>query len=140
MLTVALAAELRLAGLLWTPAPGDRFVLPDRGMDDEVFHLSDMTVEVHELPRGGRVIGFNGTTEWALDAVQLPDALWLPSEGQLRALLGARFRRLEADTAGRCTVVVDEDGAERSYEAADAECAYASALLAALRARTARGA
>ncbi|MDP9497656.1 MAG: pilus assembly protein CpaE [Actinomycetota bacterium] len=144
MLTVALADELRLAGLLWTPAPGDRFVLPDRGMDHEVFHLSDMTVEVHEMPRGGRVLGFNGTTEWALDAVQLPDALWLPTEGQLRELLGARFRRLEAPNGGpasrHCAVVVDEDGAEQSYESADAECAYARALLAALRSRTARGA
>ena len=49
------------------PRPGDRFVLPHRGMDEEVFVLWDMTVEVHEFP-SGRVIGFNGVTEWALDA------------------------------------------------------------------------
>ena len=56
-------------------------------MDDDVFVLSDMTVEVHDLP-SGRVIGFNGTTEWALDEVAQRDALWIPREDQLRELLG----------------------------------------------------
>ena len=58
----------------------------DRGMDDEVFVLSDMTVEVHQLEHG-QVIGFNGTTEWALDSVEDRDAVWLPRESQLRELL-----------------------------------------------------
>jgi hypothetical protein len=31
------------------------------------FVLSDMTVDLHEFP-GGSVVGFNGTTEWALDS------------------------------------------------------------------------
>ncbi len=127
MLTVPLAEQLRLAGLLWSPAPGDRFVLPDRDTDDEIFHLSDMTVEVHEQPRGSRVIGFNGTTEWALDSVRLPDALWLPHESQLRALLGPAFRRLEV--RGERFAVVVEHGGAREHEDADAECAYARALL-----------
>ena len=130
MLSVDLAEQLRLAGLLWSPVPGDRFVLPRRGMDDEVFHLSDMTVEVHELPRG-RVIGFNGTTEWALDSVRLPDALWLPSEAQLRGLLGERFRRLEV-LDGRFAVVLEDAGEVAVHHDADAECAYARALLAVL--------
>ena len=127
MLTVALARELLAAGLLWSPRQGDRFVLPDRGMDDEVFWLSDMTVEVHELPRG-RVVGFNGTTEWALDSVRLEDALWLPREDQLRAVLGDRFSALARTGTGW----VVESGGSR-HEHVDVECAYALAVLSLLR-------
>ena len=56
-------------------------------MDDEVFVVSDMTVEVHDFPTG-KVIGFNGTTEWALDSLAQGDVVWLPREDQLRELLG----------------------------------------------------
>ena len=131
MLRPALAAQLRDAGLAWEPSRGDRFILPDRGMDEDVFVLSDMTVEVHELPKG-RVIGFNGVTEWALDSVGLADALWLPREDQLRAALGDRFRRLEPCDGG-FAVVADAGGDERAWTSQDAEDAYALALLALLR-------
>jgi hypothetical protein len=87
VLSVTIARRLRDAGLSWTPQRGDRFVVADRDMDDEVFVLSDMTIEVHRYP-GGPVIGFNGTTEWALDSVDQQDALWMPLEHQLRELLG----------------------------------------------------
>jgi hypothetical protein len=127
VLTVELARALLSAGLLWSPRQGDRFVLPGRGMDDDVFWLSDMTVEVHELPRG-RVVGFNGTTEWALDSVRLEDALWLPREDQLRALLAERFTALERDDAGWSVVT----GGERHTDT-DVECAYARAVLSLLR-------
>jgi hypothetical protein len=137
VLTVPLAQALLSAGLLWSPAQGDRFVLPGRGMDDEVFWLSDMTVAVHELPRG-RVVGFNGTTEWALDSVRLEDALWLPREDQLRRLLGDRFRGLEHDRGA--AVVVEHEGAVERHEDDDVECAYARALLSVLRGREAAGA
>jgi hypothetical protein len=93
VISVALARKLRDAGLRWDPAPGDRFVVADRDMDDEVFTLSDMTVEVHEFP-SGRVIGFNGTVEWALDSVEARNSVWLPSEAQLRERLAGTFRRL----------------------------------------------
>ena len=131
MLSVALARELLSAGLLWSPRQGDRFVLPGRGMDDEVFWLSDMTVEVHELPRG-RVVGFNGVTEWALDSVRIEDALWLPREEQLRAQLGDRFRGLQRTDDG-WSVEVEVDGRTRRHGDPDVECAYARALLAVLR-------
>ena len=126
MLTVDLASALLSAGLLWTPRQGDRFVLPGRGMDEDVFWLSDMTVEVHELPRG-RVVGFNGTTEWALDSVRVEDALWLPREEQLRAVLGDRFARLEP-----AWTVELADGSRHCDP--DAECAYGLAVLAVLSA------
>lgn len=99
MLTIDLARRLHAAGLRWDPSPGDRFVLPDRGMDEDVFVISDMTVEVHEFPTA-TVIGFNGTTEWALDSVEQREALWLPLEHQLRDLLGGLFRSLAHDPDG----------------------------------------
>jgi hypothetical protein len=131
MLALDLALALRHAGLRWTPQPGDRFVLPGRGMDEEVFVLSDMTVEVHEFSTG-KVIGFNGVTEWALDSVEQSEAVWLPAEHQLRELLGGMFRSLESTSAGYAVNVRLPDG-EQSFTADDASDAYATALLAVLR-------
>lgn len=125
VISVALARRLRDGGLRWDPAPGDRFVVADRGMDDEVFTLSDMTVEVHRFASGD-VIGFNGTVEWALDSVEARNALWLPGEAQLRERLGSTFRRLvreapdgaapqwrvELEVAGRPVVTRDPDAAQ----------------------------
>ena len=127
MLRIELARRLEQAGLVWVPARGDRFVLPDRDMDDDVFVVSDFTVEVHELPTG-LVFGFNGTTEWALDSLTSAQVLWLPREEQLRERLGPRFRRLEATAAG-WAVVVSDGVAERTYVDADVESAYAEAVL-----------
>jgi hypothetical protein len=126
VISVGLARQLRDAGLSWKPESGDRFVV-DRDPDSEVFVLSDMTIEVHDLPHG-RVIGFNGTTEWALDSVEKDKALWLPRETQLRELLGACFRGLDrADGVWR--VRTELDGAEHVSHDPDAEQAYAIALL-----------
>lgn len=127
MVSVELAKALRDAGLRWLPQRGDHFVVTDKGMDDEVFVLSDMTIEVHEFPTGP-VIGFNGTTEWALDSLDKNEALWLPSEQQLRDLLGAAFVRLErADPA--YVVVIRVDGSESVARAGSPADAYAMALL-----------
>ena len=127
MLRLELARALRRDGLTWSPARGDRFVVPDRDMDDEVFVVSDLTVEVREVP-SGLVLGFNGTTEWALDSLRTEQVLWLPREDQLRELLGPRFRRLEAGDDG-WRVVVAEGLEERAFEDADVESAYALAAL-----------
>lgn len=127
MLSVALALRLRSAGLRWDPTPGDRFVLPNRGMDDEVFLISDMTVDVYDRP-SGRVIRFNGTVEWALDSVVQDDALWLPSEQQLRERLGGSFAALHRDGEAYRVVL---DIAGRAFQAVDRDPAhaYARALL-----------
>jgi hypothetical protein len=106
----------------WTPAPGDRFALPDRGLD-EVFVLSNMTIQVYELPKGS-VIGFNGTTEWALDDVDKDEAIWLPTEEQLRNRLGEAFERLER-IDGRYHVVAGG----HLFVADHPEQAYGEALL-----------
>jgi hypothetical protein len=89
-----LAIELRDAGVTWEPTAGDHIAIPDRDLDDETFVLSDMMIGIHELPQG-TVIGFNGTTEWALDDIERDEAIWLPREDQLREMLGDAFHRLE---------------------------------------------
>ena len=127
MISVELARQLRAAGLRWTPGAGDRFVVADRGMDADVFVLSDMTIEVHDLPEG-RVIGFNGTTEWALDSVEHEQALWLPRESQLRELLAGTFRSLERTDAG-WTVHTEVNGRTHVAAHPDPEHAYGLALL-----------
>lgn len=138
MISVKLATALRDAGLKWSPRSGDRFVVVDRGMDDEVFVLSEMTIDSHQYPSGA-VLRFNGTTEWALDSLAQEDALWLPSEEQLRVALGGSFRRLE-HRDGVFRVVVGgldrthEPDAEREVSTEDdAAEAYGLALLALLR-------
>lgn len=131
MLPIDVARSLRDAGLTWTPRRGDHFVVADRGMDDQVFVLSDMTIEVQELPAGS-VIRFNGTTEWALDSLEQTDALWLPLEHQLRDLLAGAFVRLERVPDGYAVVAVI-DGSTSSTRATSAVEAYGLALLDLLR-------
>lgn len=125
MISLELAVRLRSAGLTWQPAPGDRFAIPDRDLDDQTFVLSDMIIQVHRLPRG-TVIGFNGTTEWALDDIERDAAIWLPREDQLRDLLGDDFRLLEHDPDGRYRVVVRGQPDTTGPTAADA---YGHAVL-----------
>jgi hypothetical protein len=124
---VQLARQLKRAGLDWKPGPGDRFAIPDRDLDEEVFVLSNMTIEVHTMPEG-RVIGFNGTTEWALDDVGLDETLWLPREDQLRELLGGTFRALRREASGYA-VDVELLGESQTFDGETAEHAYAGALL-----------
>jgi hypothetical protein len=137
VITVELARRLREAGLSWTPAPGDRFVMADpavrdgAGLDD-VFVVSQMTVDIADTPTGP-LIRFNGTTEWALDSVEQDDVIWLPREEQLRERLGPAFRRLEAVPGGFVVVLARPAGsAEVRHVDLDTECAYARALLAVL--------
>ena len=128
MLSVTTALALRAHGLEWAPRGGDRFVIPDRDMDDEVFVVSDLTIEPREYPTG-TILGFNGTTEWALDSVAVEQALWLPREDQLRRQLGEAFVALRRAPVGFETVVGGPAG-ERGTTARDAEEAYALAVLA----------
>lgn len=130
-MTIDLAQRLRGLGLAWTPAAGDRFVLPVAGMEEEVFVISDLTVDVHHF-KTGDVIGFNGTTEWALDSVEQDTAIWLPREDQLRELLGERFVSLEQLDGGYAVSVAQLDGSVERHADIDAERAYARALLAQL--------
>ena len=137
MLTLDLALALRGAGLEWEPAPGDRFIVPDRDLDDDVFTVSDMVVEVREVAPQAQVLAFNGTTEWALDSLEVTEAVWLPREDQLRELLGRHFATLtRLDGAASGWVVTTRDG-ERYVDVA-ADTAYARAVLATLSRRRPR--
>lgn len=128
MISGALAQQLHEAGLRWHPRPGDRFAV--RTLEDQVFTISDMVVEPHDYPTG-TVLGFNGTTEWALDSVAQEDALWLPREDQLRDLLGGTFRSLARSTYGGYQVLIEVAGRpEQVFSADEAADAYAQALLA----------
>lgn len=135
MLSVETARALLSAGLLWTPRPGDRFCVPNGEMAGDVFYISEMTIEVHSYP-GGRVLGFNGTTEWALDSLELNEVVWLPREAQLREELGPRFLRLTLGGDG-WTVTATVAGEPTDFTDADAESAYAAAVLAVLRTESA---
>lgn len=133
MITRELAVALRDAGLIWHPADGDRFQLdlPDEvelEVEADVFTVSAMTIEARQTA-GGTDLAFNGTTEWALDAVTLADAVWLPREDQLRELLRGTFRRL---SRLEYTLVVEVviAGEALAFEHPDPAEAYGRALLA----------
>ena len=133
MITRELALALRDAGLAWRPTEGDRFQLdlPDEvehEAEAAVFTISAMTIEARPTPTG-TILAFNGTTEWALDAVMLGDAVWLPHEDQLRELLRGTFRRLER-LADAFRVDVEFAGEPMRFEHPDPSEAYGRALLA----------
>ena len=129
MISVHLAARLRASDVRWRPRAGDRFTIVAPELTGEVFTISDMMIEAHEFPTG-TVLGFNGTTEWALDSVSQEDALWLPREDQLRAMLGGTFRSLVADGEAYRVTTRSASGTEETFQAASVDDAYAQALLA----------
>lgn len=137
MITHEQAMALAEQGLEWRPASGDRFYVPDRDLDDEVFVVSGMAIDVSDLPSGTEM-RFNGTVEWALDSIAQTEVVWLPREEQLRDALGERFLRLEridGETGGFAVVLSPADGVaggEARHVDIDAERAYARALLAVL--------
>ncbi|CAL8980214.1 MAG: pilus assembly protein CpaE [Cellulomonas sp. 73-145] len=139
MISTSAAERLHRAGLVWHPQAGDRFALRSAQLSGEVFTISDMVVEAHPYP-SGTVLGFNGTTEWALDSVEQDDALWLPREDQLRELLGGTFRSLARTFDGRFEVLVELAGRpEQVFGADSAADAYAEALLELLAVALERG-
>jgi hypothetical protein len=136
MISTALAVELRDVGLRWAPASGDAFQITGADFEGDVFYVSDMTIEPQVQPTG-TVLGFNGTTEWALDSLELDDAVWLPREDQLRDLLRETFVSLERrsdEAATRYVVLTRWGGEEHRDERDDPAEAYGQALLRLLRA------
>ena len=86
MLPLSLALELKHAGLGWIPQLHDFFTIPGTELQDRIFVVSDMTIDIQKL-FGHQMITFNGALEWSLDYVLTVDAVWLPTEGQLRQRL-----------------------------------------------------
>ena len=114
---------------LGTRRPGDAFVVPDRDLDEHVFVLSDMVIQTVEVPDGPPILAFNGTTEWALDSLEAHEAVWLPREDQLRALLGDGVRQRWSGCPARRRGTPSPWRRQR-YVDVTAEAAYARALLA----------
>jgi hypothetical protein len=52
MVTLDLARRLEDAGVRRVPGDGDRFMVPDRDLDDELFVVSHMVVEVDDSSAG----------------------------------------------------------------------------------------
>ncbi|MCM3779515.1 pilus assembly protein CpaE [Microbacterium hydrocarbonoxydans] len=132
MISRELAVRLRDAGLGWHPAEGDRFQLDlpeeiELEAEADVFTVSAMTIEARQTP-SGTDLAFNGTTEWALDAVTLADAVWLPREDQLRDLLRGTFRAL-VRLQDSFRVDVEIAGETLSFEHPEPSEAYGRALL-----------
>ena len=127
MLTLQLARDLLATGVLWQPQAGDRFVSDAEELTEDIFWISDLTVEVQSF-EDQSILGFNGTTEWALDSVTLDQAIWLPREDQLRELLGDRLLFVARTGAGWEVRYLIGD-APHTLSDADLECAYARAIL-----------
>ena len=117
-------------GLDWIPSEGDKFVIPDRNLDDQVFTVSEMTIEARRV-LGGTRISFNGAVEWALDSIMQSEVVWMPSESQLRDRLTHTFRQLRSADDGYVCVADFGDG-EREFTASNPSDAYATALIALL--------
>lgn len=128
MLSLESAKHLAAAGIMWDPRPGDRFVIDNEQLHQDAFWISDLTVEVHHY-QDQTVLGFNGTTEWALDSVDLDQSIWLPREDQLRELIGDRLNALLRTPDGWEVRVSGAHGID-VHTAPDVEEAYAAALLA----------
>lgn len=130
MLSIDLARRLRAAGFRWTPAEHDMFMIPDAEMDQKVFVISEVAALVQPLA-GVQHITFHGSSEWALDHVMVGDAVWLPSETQLRLALEERIPGgayvLEHLPQGYRCVLLSSVGNGHFHPSA--EDAYASALL-----------
>jgi len=134
MIELETARKLKAAGLHWEPAQGDRFAVPERGMDDRVFVINDMATII-EMIQGAEMLTFHGTPEWALDYVYLGEAVWLPDEGQLRELLADRlasegvavYDLLSADERFTCRFAWR--GEALAFTAGGAAEAYAASLL-----------
>lgn len=130
MISVPLAKELRSAGLLWRPRQFDFFHIPDRDLDERIFVIADLSVDVQPLADGIAAITFNGAVEWSLDYILQQDVIWLPTEAQVRSFLGDRLQTLErTETGWACTISPDPSGQGR-HVGSTASDAYGKALLA----------
>ena len=128
MISVDVASRLKQAGVDWQPRLHDFFAIPDRDLDDRVFVIADMSIDVQRLG-GEPIVTFNGTAEWSLDYILRREVIWLPTGEQLLDLLGDSFLGLQrAGEAWRCTVRAGE--AEQSVIAATADDALGLGYLA----------
>jgi hypothetical protein len=133
MISLPMALRLKQAGLIWTPKLNDFFAIPERGLDTNIFVLSDLQANIEKM-FGADVVAFQGASEWALDYLVSSEAVWLPREEQLRASLlnlladGETRLRLEC-THNSYYLEVNSGGLGISTQASQVEDAYAEVLL-----------
>ncbi len=134
MLSLPTARQLKAAGLTWTPAAFDFFAVPERGLGDHLFVISQMPAAIGTL-QGQTVVSFEGAVEWALDFIATVDVVWVPTETQLREHLAARLLTQEnagltlRATPDRCWCEIELGDGPLVFEAANGSEAYAAALL-----------
>jgi hypothetical protein len=136
MLSLTTARQLKEAGLPWAPAEHDFFFIPFQSLDEKPYVISDISILVERMG-GDEAITFNGTAEWALDYLVITEAIWAPSESQLRDLLEKRL--VERGETQPCLVLsathdgymceIQFSGTSQRFEAFGASEAYADALL-----------
>jgi hypothetical protein len=134
MISQTLALKLKKAGLQWIPAIHDFFSIPDRDFEDRVFVISDLLTNIEKL-FGISVVAFQGASEWALDYLETGEAVWMPTEEQLRWQIE---ERLPQENDIRMTLNCSIDGYQLIihlreqilvFKAVDASEAYGKALL-----------
>lgn len=136
MISISTAQQLKSAGLQWKPAQHDFFAVPFSELDEQLFVISDMSVLV-EAMGSEQAITFTGTVEWAMDYLLIADAIWVPTEAQLRQALekllverGEQQPVLTLHTTSdgyQCSIRFE--GSIHSYEDFGASECYAAALL-----------
>jgi len=134
MIRLATAQKLKLAGLHWSPMKDDCFIIPDRGLDEEIFVLNNMTIQ-YEILKGHPAITFNGATEWSLDYIFQIEAVWLPRESQLRQLLMQALQQRSdspqfslSNKPGGYLCTIQTTTGNHLFEGDNASEAYAEAL------------
>lgn len=134
MISLSLAMELKQAGLNWNPELHDFFAIPQPDLENRLFVLSDMTIDIQQI-FGWEAITFNGAMEWSLDYIMTAEVVWVPTESQLREMLQERLlaeeqpavQLVSAISGYHCQITYDGDLYE--FEAATASDAYGQALL-----------
>jgi hypothetical protein len=134
MVSLTLAIELKQAGLIWQPELHDFFAIPQPELEDRLFVLSDMTIDIQPL-FGWQALTFNGAVEWSLDYIMTAEVVWVPTESQLREMLQERLlaeeqpavQLLSSISGYHCQITYE--GELQEFEAATASDAYGQALL-----------
>lgn len=142
MIPLALATQLKEAGLKWIPAINDFFAIPNSDLDDRIFVMADMLTAPTTL-KGWPAITFHGTSEWAMDYIFMEDVVWMPTEEQLRQELvylldkteDKTELRLELGENGRYATTIYFQLTPITFTAPTAGETYAQALLHILKTR-----
>lgn len=138
MISIDLALSLKESGLLWEPKLHDFFTVPDTPLERRLFVVSDMMIDVQQL-FGKQMITFNGAVEWSLDYITIAEAVWLPTEDQLReslmqSLYGTAVPLIVLESTEQsftCELTIESK--PFAFKAESAGDAYARALLYMLR-------